>query len=624
MKSWFGLLCLLFSLSLFAQNKAIELHVQTANTKMGEGKFDEAAKAWERALVYEPDNIDFLFGYGMALYRQEKYPELLEKLEPVIEKGLASIPYYRIVGNTYDIIGQYEKGKQVLNAGIEKYPNEGELQLDLGIIEMIREDHQKALEFWEQGIESDPIFSDNYYWCTKTYAKSNEPIWALYYGELFLNLNRNGGDKFDEISRIVYRVYGDMIEKKSSASPKIVLTREGTNYLKEAHEQIFSILDKNGLLRMDRGANAEGKINRLRAISYIRKDFLDLWNQVYAEKYPINIYKRHNELVEKNYFDSYNFWVMGAGNQEEFWKFHDTKKIIYSDYLSWFLNNPMRINIMDFFVKDTYYSTSPQASGAAPPPTTPPATIPEPVSASPEESTNDSPDIEREPRSTKPKKKKEKKNTKEKIKKEKPDKRDSKDKKKDKTKEIATKESPTQASESKRDSAAEEPEGEMAEQVKAETPEITDMPPLGFAERTEGASALEVDTNSSEEAEPSVAEDLEASASANKMIKPYQAFEVDSLPEYVGGDYALREYIHKQVKVPEKCYHKTDQIVLYVSLVLNAEGQVQDASIKKGEACGMENQLLRVLHEMPAWIPGYRKGQSVPVLLTLPVKFRLE
>ncbi len=619
------LLLLLMSVPLFGQNQAVKLHIETAALKMEEGKFDEAAKAYERALNYEPDNLEYLFGYGMALYRQERYQEILDRLEPVIEKDLATIPYYRIIGNCYDLMGNYEKGKEVLKAGIEKYPNEGELQLDLGIIEMIRGDYEQSLKYWEQGIESDPIFSDNYYWCTRLYAKSNEPIWALYYGELFLNLNRNGGDKFDEVSRILYTVYGDMIEKKFDANPELVIVREGTNYLKEAHEQIFSILDKNGLLRIDRGANAEGKINRLRAISMVRKDFLDLWNQVYAEVYPISIYKRHTELLEKNYFESYNFWVMGAGNQEEFWKFHDTRKINYQDYLSWFLNNPMRINIMDYFAKDKYYSTSPQASG--PPPAAP---APTPV----EEQTNA--DQSEEKKSSKEKKSgKSKRSGKKKKDSKKSDEKSRRSEAEpdlvppiEEAIETTSKQRKPKPSEVPvMDDEVKSPQGnEIAVNTVDEPSEPKISAPEIEVEKVDAVSEdVAAETGLAEEPEVEVLGTTEtASDLPPALLNPYQAYEVDSLPEYPGGDYALREYLHREVQVPENCYHKTDQITLYVSVVLNEEGSVHDAKLKKGDACGMEDRLLEVIKDMPAWMPGYRKGDKVPVVLTLPVKFRLE
>lgn len=98
---------------------------------------------------------------------------------------------------------------------------------------------------------------------------------------------------------------------------------------------------------------------------------------------------------------------------------------------------------------------------------------------------------------------------------------------------------------------------------------------------------------------------------------------VDQMPEYIGGMDAMFEYLSKNLRYPEDAINAGIQGIVYVSFVVTVTGKVTEAKILRGihESCDAE--ALRVVQEMPYWIPGSQRGKKVNVQFNLPVRFIL-
>jgi len=101
-------------------------------------------------------------------------------------------------------------------------------------------------------------------------------------------------------------------------------------------------------------------------------------------------------------------------------------------------------------------------------------------------------------------------------------------------------------------------------------------------------------------------------------------FIVEEMPEFPGGEQALREFIAKNVEYPKVAQEKGIQGKVYVTFVVGTDGNVKDAKIARGVDPSLDAEALRVVGKMNGWKPGKQRGQFVNVSYTVPINFKLQ
>ncbi len=99
---------------------------------------------------------------------------------------------------------------------------------------------------------------------------------------------------------------------------------------------------------------------------------------------------------------------------------------------------------------------------------------------------------------------------------------------------------------------------------------------------------------------------------------------VEEMPEFPGGEAALRNYIGSVVDYPVSAKEKGIQGKVYISFVVSSDGTVKDARVVRGVDPTLDKEALRVVNSLPRWIPGKQKGQPVSVAYTVPINFVLQ
>lgn len=101
-------------------------------------------------------------------------------------------------------------------------------------------------------------------------------------------------------------------------------------------------------------------------------------------------------------------------------------------------------------------------------------------------------------------------------------------------------------------------------------------------------------------------------------------FIVEDMPEFPGGEMALRTYIAGAIKYPVIAQEKGIQGKVYVTFVVSKDGSVADAKIARGVNPSLDAEALRVVSALPKWKPGEQKGKAVNVSYTVPINFVLQ
>jgi TonB family protein len=96
---------------------------------------------------------------------------------------------------------------------------------------------------------------------------------------------------------------------------------------------------------------------------------------------------------------------------------------------------------------------------------------------------------------------------------------------------------------------------------------------------------------------------------------------VDKMPEFPGGQVALVKYLSKNIKYPANSKKNKIKGKVVVSFIIDKIGKVTQAKIVKSLNEECDKEALRVISEMPDWIPGEKDGKKVDVLFSLPINF---
>ncbi len=100
-------------------------------------------------------------------------------------------------------------------------------------------------------------------------------------------------------------------------------------------------------------------------------------------------------------------------------------------------------------------------------------------------------------------------------------------------------------------------------------------------------------------------------------------FIVEEMPEFPGGEPALRQHIAVAITYPAKARDNGIEGRVYISFVVDETGSVTDAKVARGVDNSLDEEALRVVRELPKWKPGRQRGEEVKVAYTIPVNFVL-
>lgn len=105
-----------------------------------------------------------------------------------------------------------------------------------------------------------------------------------------------------------------------------------------------------------------------------------------------------------------------------------------------------------------------------------------------------------------------------------------------------------------------------------------------------------------------------------KEVFEYDFVEVK--PSFPGGNEALLDYINKNRRYPAEAYEHGIEGRVTCSFVVNSNGNISHIKVIRGCHKSLNEEAMRLLSEMPSWLPGKHLSQSVPVRVVHCIPFR--
>lgn len=96
---------------------------------------------------------------------------------------------------------------------------------------------------------------------------------------------------------------------------------------------------------------------------------------------------------------------------------------------------------------------------------------------------------------------------------------------------------------------------------------------------------------------------------------------VELMPEFPGGERALREFIRKHIRYPEKVQEAKIKGRVVVQFIVDEQGKLTDPVIKRSLSPECDEEVLRLIGSMPLWRPALQADRAVKIRYTLPIAF---
>ncbi len=357
------------NVSLFAQNESQEVSdlIKAAVFKMDNGDFDESILLLEKAEKMDSKSTYVKYEMSYAYYLKKDYNKSIKILNKLIKRNDALDYYYQMLGNAYDNNGESDKAIKAYAEGIKRFPNSGKLFLETGNVYYNQKDYDSAIRWYEKGVEADPKYPSNYFRMAHLFLNSDQEVWGMIYGEIFLNLEPSS-KRSSVMSEMLYNTYKNEIKFEDTVS-KVSFSKQqiDISYDPDKEDDLLAKLtkayeDSKDVSKMP-WANrvyeqvmlsslGDEKVINLASLNRIRSNFVDIYfEKAHNVGNSVLLFDFQKRLKDAGYFETYNYWLLSQGNVDEFNEWLKDNKDKYDGFIYWMNNNSIQIDESNVFLR---------------------------------------------------------------------------------------------------------------------------------------------------------------------------------------------------------------------------------------------------------------------------------
>lgn len=314
---------------------------------MKKENYKGAIEALNDAVDLDSSKANYQFQLALANYYSKNFETTIKITKGLMKKFSPDVRYYDLMGECYSEMRNDKKAQAILLEGLKLFPSSGSIHSQLGKIEYDHKNINTAIQYWELGIVAEPTFPSNYYYAAQAYGTTSEKIWAIIYGEIFVNLETNTGRTYEILFRM-YDWYKQAIYIKTPKNKYAMFTDERT-HISEAEFKDTMLFHKNFAMAYNNIAQRcmtefKDKFTTENLIKF-RSKFITLW---YSKNFPIDfpnpIFDYQRTVISADYFECYNYWLLSKGDPKIFNDWMEKNKKKYDQFMKWFMAHPLEIS----------------------------------------------------------------------------------------------------------------------------------------------------------------------------------------------------------------------------------------------------------------------------------------
>lgn len=286
---------LFVSAAVFAQEPDADQLQETARQFMRSGDWTNAVLVLNKALAKAPNNLSIQKDLALTYYYQRDFAKAKETIKPLIDREDADVQVFQVAGNIFKAIQESKDCEKMYKKALKKFPESGALYAEYGELLWLMSEQAASIVQWEAGIKADPAYAGNYYFASRYYFFTTDKVWALVYGEIFINME-SYSSRTAEIKNLLL----DSYKKFFSDDPKLKPSKT-----KNEFSEAFTTVMKQNSVVVNSGITTE-------SLTMLRTRFILDWNKQYAAKFPFKLFDHQTQLLQEGMFEAYNHWIFEA------------------------------------------------------------------------------------------------------------------------------------------------------------------------------------------------------------------------------------------------------------------------------------------------------------------------
>jgi tetratricopeptide (TPR) repeat protein len=302
----------------YSQQQTVEQLRATALSFQQNQDFSNAVMVLDRALQMEPRNLQLLKDLAYTHYLSGDLNKAAMRAYPLLDRDDADEQAFQIAARIFRSREEYAQSEKILKRGLRKFEGSGPLCAEMGEVYWAMEKPSQAIKYWEEGLESDPSYSGNYYHAAKFYYSAGDKARSIVYGEVFLNLE-SYTPRTNEIKVLLLESYKRVF---MPGDKKQYYIKQTTEFEKD----FLAVMERQNSLAL-RGINPE-------TLYIIRSRFILDWFALNGSKYRFQLFEHMRALMRIGLFEAYNQWIFGPpSNPNAFVVWTNTHETEYEAFL---------------------------------------------------------------------------------------------------------------------------------------------------------------------------------------------------------------------------------------------------------------------------------------------------
>jgi hypothetical protein len=195
----------------------------------------------------------------------------------------------------------------------------------------------------------DPTFPSNYFRLAKLFLNTEEEVWGLIYGELFMNLERNSA-RTVEMSQLLFNAYKSEI-KLTKDTTKVSFSKTNTIVVNGPIKKLvlpFPIIFETVMLV---SLSDEETID-IHSLNRIRTRFINtFYDMKHNKTYPNLLYDFQKDIQKEGHLEAYHYWILSQGDSDQFDIWRQSHQAEWDAFVAWFTPNQIKITDKTKFLR---------------------------------------------------------------------------------------------------------------------------------------------------------------------------------------------------------------------------------------------------------------------------------